>query len=92
MDGCHLIVKLKVPLSFRYVSCVVECPYEGPIAPAAVADVAVKMKEMGCYEISLGDTIGAGTPGNNTLYLHYTLQKQDQFTRSQHYFLGKKYF
>lgn len=41
----------------------VECPYEGPIAPTAVADLAVKMKEMGCYEISLGDTIGAGTPG-----------------------------
>ena len=50
-------------VSCRYVSCAVECPYEGPIAPSAVADVAVKMKEMGCYEISLGDTIGAGTPG-----------------------------
>jgi len=45
-----------------YVSCVTGCPYEGRIAPAAVAGVAGKMREMGCYEISLGDTIGVGTP------------------------------
>lgn len=45
-----------------YVSCVVECPYDGTVAPAAVAEVADKMFAMGCYEISLGDTIGAGTP------------------------------
>src|SRR6056297_354347 len=45
-----------------YVSCVVECPYDGPVAPASVAHVAARLAEMGCYEISLGDTIGAGTP------------------------------
>lgn len=45
-----------------YVSCVLGCPYEGEIAPLAVADVAQSLFEMGCYEISLGDTIGAGTP------------------------------
>lgn len=45
-----------------YVSCVVACPYDGPIAPAAVANVAERLFAMGCYEISLGDTIGAGTP------------------------------
>lgn len=45
-----------------YVSCVVACPYDGPIAPAAVATVAERLFAMGCYEISLGDTIGAGTP------------------------------
>ena len=45
-----------------YISCVVDCPYEGPIAPGAVADVAAKLLAMGCYEISLGDTIGTGTP------------------------------
>ena len=45
-----------------YVSCVLGCPYEGEIAPLAVADVAHALFEMGCYEISLGDTIGAGTP------------------------------
>jgi hydroxymethylglutaryl-CoA lyase len=45
-----------------YISCVVDCPYEGPIAPQAVADVAAKLLALGCYEISLGDTVGTGTP------------------------------
>ena len=44
-----------------YVSCVVGCPYDGEIAPEKVADVAEKLLKMGCYEISLGDTIGVGT-------------------------------
>jgi len=46
-----------------YVSCVLGCPYEGDIAPAAVAIVAERLFDMGCHEISLGDTIGTGTPG-----------------------------
>jgi len=46
-----------------YVSCVLGCPYEGDIAPAAVAYVAARLFDMGCAEISLGDTIGVGTPG-----------------------------
>ena len=46
-----------------YVSCVLGCPYEGDVAPAAVAEVAERLADMGCYEISLGDTIGVGTPG-----------------------------
>jgi len=45
-----------------YISCVVGCPYEGDIAPQKVADVAGALFDMGCYEISLGDTIGVGTP------------------------------
>ncbi|WP_016855343.1 hydroxymethylglutaryl-CoA lyase [Halomonas smyrnensis] len=45
-----------------YVSCVLGCPYEGEIAPARVAEVARALHEMGCYEVSLGDTIGTGTP------------------------------
>jgi hydroxymethylglutaryl-CoA lyase len=45
-----------------YVSCVIKCPYDGAVAPAAVARVADKLFSMGCYEVSLGDTIGAGTP------------------------------
>ncbi|OKY26243.1 hydroxymethylglutaryl-CoA lyase [Thalassotalea sp. PP2-459] len=44
-----------------YVSCVVGCPYDGDIAPDTVAEVAEKLYKMGCYEISLGDTIGVGT-------------------------------
>ena len=49
-----------------YVSCVLGCPYEGDIAPEQVAKVAAKLYQMGCYEISLGDTIGVGTPANVT--------------------------
>jgi len=45
-----------------YVSCVLGCPYEGDIDTSAVADVAAKLDAMGCYEISLGDTVGVGTP------------------------------
>ena len=45
-----------------YVSCVLGCPYEGEIAVDAVAAVATALADMGCYEISLGDTIGVGTP------------------------------
>jgi len=46
-----------------YVSCVLGCPYEGEVAPEAVAGVAATLFEMGCHEVSLGDTIGTGTPG-----------------------------
>jgi len=46
-----------------YVSCVVACPYDGPTAPQQVARVAARLHELGCYEVSLGDTIGVGTPG-----------------------------
>lgn len=45
-----------------YVSCVMGCPYEGDVSPNAVAHVAKTLHQMGCYEISLGDTIGTGTP------------------------------
>jgi isopropylmalate/homocitrate/citramalate synthase len=45
-----------------YVSCVAGCPYEGSVAPEAVASVAARLHDLGCYEISLGDTIGVGTP------------------------------
>jgi hypothetical protein len=46
-----------------YVSCIAGCPYEGPISKHVVADVAHRLYDMGCYEISLGDTIGIGNPG-----------------------------
>lgn len=45
-----------------YVSCVLGCPFEGAVAPAAVARVARRLLDLGCFEISLGDTIGVGTP------------------------------
>lgn len=45
-----------------YVSCVTDCPFDGPVAPQAVARVAASLRAMGCHEVSLGDTIGRGTP------------------------------
>src|SRR3569623_268084 len=45
-----------------YISCVLGCPFEGDIKPKAVADLAKTLWDIGCYEISLGDTIGVGTP------------------------------
>ncbi|KAI5264767.1 pyruvate carboxyltransferase [Aureobasidium subglaciale] len=47
-----------------YLSCVVECPYDGRTPPAAVLGMAKQMLDIGCYEISLGDTTGAATPGD----------------------------
>jgi len=45
-----------------YISCVLGCPFDGEIKPKAVADLAGTLSDLGCYEISLGDTIGVGTP------------------------------
>lgn len=45
-----------------YISCVLGCPYEGEVSPFKVAELAEKLLELGCYQISLGDTIGVGTP------------------------------
>ncbi|MFY9478102.1 MAG: hydroxymethylglutaryl-CoA lyase [Aquabacterium sp.] len=58
-----------------YVSCVLGCPYEGPIAPDKVAEVAHMLREMGCYEISLGDTIGKGTPRGTRLMIEACAQR-----------------
>ena len=57
-----------------YVSCVMGCPYEGDIAPSAVAQVSKTLLDMGCYEISLGDTIGTGTPGATKALLDEVLK------------------
>jgi hydroxymethylglutaryl-CoA lyase len=53
-----------------YVSTVLGCPYQGEVPLADVVRVARRMFEAGCYEISLGDTIGAGTPGQARAMLH----------------------
>ena len=56
-----------------YVSCVIGCPYEGNIDPKVVANVAKAMLDLGCYEISLGDTIGVGTPASVSRMLESVL-------------------
>ena len=58
-----------------YVSCVVGCPYEGAVDPGRVADVAEAMLDMGCYEISLGDTIGVGNPSSTAAMLDSVLER-----------------
>ncbi|QGX41862.1 hydroxymethylglutaryl-CoA lyase [Permianibacter aggregans] len=63
-----------------YVSCVLGCPYEGEIAVGKVAEVAKTLLDMGCYEISLGDTIGVGTPGKARTMLE-TVAKQVPMTQ-----------
>lgn len=52
-----------------YLSCVLGCPYEGAIDPRTVAQVAERLWNLGCYEVSLGDTIGVGTPGKTQAML-----------------------
>jgi isopropylmalate/homocitrate/citramalate synthase len=52
-----------------YISCVLGCPYEGDVAPERVRDVAGALAGIGCYEVSLGDTIGTGTPGRTRILL-----------------------
>lgn len=56
-----------------YISCVLGCPYEGAIAPQAVLEVARALLAMGCYEVSLGDTIGTGTAGSTQRLLETLL-------------------
>lgn len=56
-----------------YVSCVTDCPYDGPTPPASVARVAEALLAMGCYEISLGDTIGAAVPATTAAMLDAAL-------------------
>ena len=58
-----------------YVSCVLGCPYEGNVDPVLVAEVTHRLLDMGCYEVSLGDTIGVGTPATTTTLLGELLGK-----------------
>jgi hydroxymethylglutaryl-CoA lyase len=58
-----------------YVSCVLGCPYEGEVKPERVADVAGALYDMGCYEVSLGDTIGTGTPGKTKAMIEACAQR-----------------
>ena len=68
-----------------YVSCVVACPYDGPVAPQSVADVAARLKDIGCYEISLGDTIGVGTPASVLRMLEAVARKLPVEALAGHY-------
>lgn len=58
-----------------YVSCVTHCPYDGKVDPEAVADVAARLLEMGCYEISLGETLGRALPEDTDAMLDAVLAR-----------------
>lgn len=62
-DVCVAAAAAELPVR-GYVSCVVGCPYQGHVEPEDVLRVSEKLLEMGCFEVSLGDTIGVGTPGS----------------------------
>ncbi|MEJ8847741.1 hydroxymethylglutaryl-CoA lyase [Variovorax rhizosphaerae] len=68
-----------------YVSCVLGCPYEGPIAPDKVVDVAMMLSDMGCSEISLGDTIGRGNPKSTRLMLEACMKRIPVAQLAGHY-------
>lgn len=61
-----------------YISCVLGCPYEGPVKPTTVAQLTQKLLDAGCYEVSLGDTIGVGTPGTTAKMLDCLLEQNIQ--------------
>jgi hydroxymethylglutaryl-CoA lyase len=68
-----------------YVSCVVGCPYEGRIDPTKVAHVAHQLYDMGCYEVSLGDTIGVGTPGTTSTMIESVAKRVPLEKLAVHY-------
>ena len=68
-----------------YVSCIVECPYEGKVSPEKVLKVATRLLDMGCYEVSLGDTIGKGTPKTIEELLKVLCSELDQDKLAGHF-------
>ncbi len=68
-----------------YVSCVTDCPYDGPVAPGAVARVVAALRDMGCHEISLGDTIGQGRPETIDAMLAAALSEMPPQRLAGHY-------
>jgi len=68
-----------------YVSCVTDCPFDGPTPPQKVAEVAAELFALGCYEVSLGDTIGKGTPDSIAKMLLAVLNEVPPHRLSGHY-------
>jgi hydroxymethylglutaryl-CoA lyase len=68
-----------------YISCVTDCPYDGTVAPSAVARVAAALRDMGCGEISLGDTLGQATPEQIDAMLTAVLEEVTPDRLAGHY-------
>ena len=74
-----------------YVSCVVDCPYDGPTSSQSVADVTAALIQMGCYQVSLGDTLGHGTPDAVGTMLDVVLAGSDTEKLAGHFHDTKGY-
>lgn len=88
MERFHPVVAAAKAANVRvrgYVSCTLGCPYEGAIAPSAVASVAQQLFAAGCYEISLGDTVGVGTPGQTRVMLRQVIQEVPASSLAGHF-------
>jgi hydroxymethylglutaryl-CoA lyase len=68
-----------------YISCVTDCPFDGPTPPAAVARLAACLRDLGCYEVSLGDTIGRATPASIAAMLRAVLVELPPDRLAGHY-------
>lgn len=68
-----------------YISCALGCPYQGEVTPAAVAELARALFDLGCFEISLGDTIGVGTPGQTQRMLEAVMRHVPAAQLAGHY-------
>ncbi|WP_263262225.1 hydroxymethylglutaryl-CoA lyase [Pseudomonas sp. RIT-PI-S] len=81
-----LALALKQGMRVRgYVSCVLGCPYDGDIRPEQVRDVAQALLDMGCYEVSLGDTIGVGTAGSTRKLIDVVSQRVPRHQLAGHF-------
>ena len=77
---------LKEKIKVRgYISCVIGCPYEGEVKPEKVAEVAGALYDLGCYKISLGDTIGVGTPGKTQAMIEACAKRVPVVKLAGHY-------
>jgi len=83
-DVIELASKYKLPVR-GYLSCIVDCPYDGATDPQRVADITQTMLDMGCYEVSLGDTVGTGTPVKIAQVLETVLVKTDCSQLAAHF-------
>jgi len=79
LDRLSIVVRQALDHGYQargYVSMAITCPYAGKVEPSQVADVTEKLLAMGCYEVSLGDTNGTGTPGTvDKLYRHLVVER-----------------
>ena len=83
-DVAAVAEAVSVPMR-GYVSCVVECPYDGAVAPSEVARVAAALRDLGCYEVSLGDTLGRAEPAQIRAMLDAVLDAVPAARLAGHY-------